>query len=101
VAPATPLEGIYAAVTRRTLDDKNPGGWFPEQKISVEQALTAYTIDGAYSSFEEKIKGSLEKGKLADLVVLDQNIFKIAPEKIREVKVVNTLVGGKMVYQRN
>lgn len=101
VAPATPLEGIYAAVTRSTLDGKNPGGWFPEQKISVEQALTAYTIEGAYSSFEEKIKGSLEKGKLADLVVLDQNIFKIAPEKIREVKVVNTLVGGKVVYQRN
>lgn len=101
VAPATPLEGIYAAVTRRTLDDKNPDGWFPEQKISVEQALTAYTIEGAYASFEEKIKGSLEKGKLADLVVLDQNIFKIAPEKIREVKVVNTLVGGKVVYQRN
>ncbi len=100
VAPAIPLEGIYAAVTRRTLDGKNPEGWFSEQKISVEQALKAYTIDAAYSSFDEKIKGSLEKGKLADLVVLDQNIFTIAPEKIREVNVVNTLVGGKMVYQR-
>lgn len=101
VAPATPLEGIYAAITRRTLDDKNPGGWFPEQKISVEQALKAYTIEGAYASFDENVKGSLTKGKLADLVVIDQNIFKIAPEKIKDVNVVNTLVGGKVVYQRN
>ena len=100
VAPATPLEGIYAAVTRRTLDDKNPDGWFPEQKISVEQALRAYTIDAAYSSFEEKIKGSLEKGKLADFVVLNKNIFSIAPEKIREAAVLNTVVGGKVVFER-
>lgn len=100
VAPPTPLEGIYAAVTRRTLDDKNPEGWVPEQKISVNQALKAYTIDAAYASFDEKNRGSLEKGKLADLVVLDQNIFTIAPEKIRQVKVVNTIVGGKMVFER-
>jgi hypothetical protein len=100
VAPATPLEGIYAAVTRRTLDDKNPDGWFPEQRISVAQALTAYTIDGAYASFDEKGKGSLEEGKLADLVILDQDIFEIAPEKIRETKVVQTLVGGKKVYPK-
>jgi len=100
VAPATPLEGIYAAVTRRTLDDKNPDGWFPEQKISVEQALRAYTIDAAYSSFDEKIKGSFEKGKLADFVVLNKNIFKIAPEKIREANVLNTVVGGKVVFEK-
>jgi hypothetical protein len=100
VAPATPLEGIYAAVTRRTLDDKNPEGWFPEQKISVEQALRAYTIDAAYSSFDEKIKGSLEKGKLADFVVLNKNIFTIAPDKIREASVINTVVGGKVVFER-
>ncbi len=100
VAPATPLEGIYAAVTRRTLDNKNPDGWFPEQKISVAQALTAYTIDGAYASFDEKIKGSLEKGKLADLVILDQDLFIIAPEKIWEVKVLKTMVGGEVVFDR-
>lgn len=100
VAPATPLEGIYAAVTRRTLDDKNPDGWFPEQKISVEQALKAYTLDAAYSSFDEKIKGSLETGKLADLVVLNKNIFSIAPETIREASVINTVVGGKVVFEK-
>lgn len=99
VAPPTPLEGIYAAVTRRTLDDKNPGGWMPEQKISVEQALKAYTIDAAFSSFEEKIKGSIEVGKLADFVVLGENLFEIAPEKIRDVKVVKTVVGGSPVFE--
>ncbi len=99
VAPPTPLEGIYAAVTRRTLDDKNPDGWVPEQKVTVDDALKAYTINAAFASFEEKIKGSLEKGKLADFVVLDQDITKIAPEKIRDVKVVVTVVGGKTVYE--
>lgn len=100
VAPPTPLEGIYAAVTRRTLDDKNPDGWIPEQKITVEEALRAYTIDAAYSSFEEKIKGSLEPGKLADLVILDQDITTIAPGKIRDVKIIKTIVGGNPVYER-
>ncbi len=100
VAPAIPLEGIYAAVTRRTLDGKKPNGWVPEQKITVAEALNAYTIDAAYSSFEEKIKGSLEKGKLADFVVLNQNIFTIAPEKIREVEILKTIVGGKMVFEK-
>jgi predicted amidohydrolase YtcJ len=99
VAPPTPLEGIYAAVTRRTLDDKNPNGWMPEQKITVEEALRAYTIDAAYASFEEKIKGSLEPGKLADLVILDQDITIIPPEKIRDVKVIKTIVGGTPVYE--
>ena len=100
VAPPTPLEGIYAAVTRRTLDDKNPDGWIPEQKISVEQALKAYTISAAYASFEETIKGSLEPGKLADFVILDQDITTILPEKIREVKVLKTVVGGRAVFER-
>ena len=99
VAPPTPLEGIYAAVTRRTLDDKNPGGWIPEQKITVEEALRAYTIEAAFASFDERIKGSLERGKLADIVVLDRDITRVAPETIRDAKVVSTIVGGRIVYE--
>jgi len=100
VAPPSPLEGIYAAVTRRTLDDKNPGGWIPEQKITVEQALVAYTMGGAFAAFDEKNKGSLEKGKLADFVILEKDLFKVAPEKIKDIKVVATYTGGKKVYGR-
>ena len=99
VAPPSPLEGIYAAVTRRTLDDKNPNGWIPEQKITVEQALRAYTMGAAYASFDEKIKGSLEVGKLADFVILEKDITKIAPETIRNVRVMATIVGGKIVFE--
>jgi len=101
VAPATPLEGIYAAVTRRTLDGKNPNGWVPEQKITVEEALKAYTVNGAYASFEENIKGTLEPGKLADFVVLDRDITAIDPAEIWDMKVQQTWVGGKKVFDRN
>lgn len=100
VAPPTPLEGIYAAVTRRTLDDKNPGGWVPEQKISVEQALKAYTSGSAYASFDENTKGILKKGYLADFVILDQDLAAIQADKIRNVKVMTTVVGGKIVFER-
>jgi len=99
VAPPTPLEGIYAAVTRRTLDGKNPDGWVPEQKITVEQALKAYTSNAAYASFEENIKGSIERGKLADFVILEKDITNLNPEDIRNVKVLQTIVGGKTVFQ--
>ncbi|HZJ01420.1 MAG TPA: amidohydrolase, partial [Gemmatimonadaceae bacterium] len=99
VAPPTPLEGIYAAVTRRTLDDRNPDGWIPEQKITVEDALRAYTVNGAYASFEEGIKGSLERGKLADIVLIDRDLTRIPTETIREAKIVMTVVGGKVVYE--
>ncbi len=98
VAPATPIEGIYAAVTRRTLDDAHPGGWVPEQKITVEQALRAYTREGAYASFEEQRKGTLEVGKLADMVLLDRDLTEIAPETIRETRVVKTIAGGRVVF---
>ena len=101
VAPPTPLEGIYAAVTRRTLDGEHPDGWVPAQKITVEEALNAYTKDAAFASFEEAIKGTLEPGKLADFVILDQNLFNIPPETIRNVKVVMTVVGGEKVYEQN
>lgn len=98
VAPPTPLEGIYAAVTRRTIDDANPGGWVPEQKITVEEALTAYTRAGAYASFEESQKGTIAPGMLADLVVIDRDLRTIPPEQIREARVVRTIVNGKTVY---
>jgi predicted amidohydrolase YtcJ len=100
VAPATPLEGIYGAVTRRTLDGKNPEGWVPEQKITVEEALKAYTINAAYASFEEDIKGTLEPGKLADFVVLDRDITAIDPVEIWNVRAQQTWVGGKKVFDR-
>ena len=96
--PPRPLLGIYAATTRRTLDGKNPDGWIPEQKITVQEALKAYTIDGAYAIFQEKNRGSLEKGKLADFIILDKDITEIAPATIEGVKVLQTYVGGKMVY---
>ncbi len=99
VAPPTPLEGIYAAVTRRTLDDKHPDGWIPAQKIRVEEALRAYTTDAAYASFDEGIKGSLERGKLADLVLIDRDLTRIPPETIRDAKILTTIVGGRIVYE--
>jgi hypothetical protein len=99
VAPPTPLEGIYAAVTRRTLDDKNPDGWVPAQKITVEEALRAYTRDAAYASFEENEKGTIARGKLADLVLLDRDLTRIAPETIRQTRVLTTIVGGRIVYE--
>ena len=98
VAPPTPLEGIYAAVTRQTLDGKHPGGWVPQQKISVEESLRAYTGAAAYAGFEEGRLGSLAAGKLADLVVLDRDVTKIPPEEIRSAEVVMTMVGGRIVY---
>ena len=101
VAPATPLEGIYAAVTRRTLDDENPDGWVPEQKITVEQALMAYTANAAYSSFEEDIKGTLKPGKLADFVVIDEDLREIDPVRIKELKILETYVGGEKVFEQD
>lgn len=98
VAPASPLNGIYAAVTRRTLDDKNSDGWVPEQKITVEQALSAYTTDAAYSSFDEQIKGTLAPGKLADFVILKEDITKIDVNSIKDVQVLKTYIGGVKVY---
>jgi len=98
VAPPTPLEGIYAAVTRRTLDGKNTTGWVPQQKITVEEAVRAYTANAAYASFDESRKGILSKGWLADFVMLDRNIFEIPPEEIGAVRVRMTAVGGRPVF---
>jgi predicted amidohydrolase YtcJ len=98
VAPPTPIEGIYAAVTRRTLDDKNPGGWVPEQKITVDEALRAYTIDAAYAGFAESRVGSLQPGKLADVVVLGRDLFDTPPEELNSVPIRCTIVGGKVAF---
>jgi predicted amidohydrolase YtcJ len=98
VAPLDPVLGLYAAVTRATLDDKNPNGWFPEQKLTVAEAVEAYTMGSAYAEFQEKEKGSLTPGKLADMVLLSDDIFTIAPASIRDVKALKTIVGGKLVW---
>jgi hypothetical protein len=98
VAPATPLEGIYAAVTRRTLDGANPDGWVPQQKITVEQALKSYTSEAAYASFEEDVKGMLKPGMLADFVLLDRDITAIPVEDIADTGVLRTVVGGRVVF---
>lgn len=100
VAPLNPLLGIYAAVTRRTLDEKNPDGWIPEQKISVEDAIKCYTINSAYASFEENTKGSIEKGKLADLIVLNEDILTINPVKIKDAEIIMTVFDGKIIYKK-
>ena len=100
VAPLNPLFGIYAAVTRRTVDGKNPDGWIPEEKISVEDAIKCYTLNAAYASFEEKIKGSIEIGKLADFVVLSDDILTIDPVKIKDVLVEMTVFDGEIVYDK-
>ena len=97
VAPLDPLIGIYAAVTRETTDGKNPHGWVPEQKISLEEAVRAYTAGSAYAEFGEREKGTLEPGKLADVVVLSQDIFRINPKEIPETEAVQTIVGGRVV----
>jgi predicted amidohydrolase YtcJ len=98
VAPLNPLLTIYAAVTRATLDGKNPNGWFPEQKLTAPEAVEAYTMGSAYAEFQEKEKGSIMPGKLADMVLLSDDIFSIEPAKIREVTVLRTFVGGKLVW---
>ena len=100
VAPLNPLLGIYAAVTRRTVDGKNPDGWIPEEKISVEDAIKCYTLNAAYASFEEKLKGSIEVGKLADFVVLSDDILSIDPVKIKDVVVEMTVFDAEIVYER-
>src|ERR1043166_7746337 len=98
VAPLDPMLGLYAAVTRATLDGKNPGGWIPEEKITLPEAVEAYTMGSAFAEFQEREKGSITPGKLADIVILSDNILDLKPEAIRNVKVQTTIVGGKVVY---
>jgi len=98
VAPLDPLLGLYAAVTRATLDGKNPGGWFPEEKITLPEAIEAYTLGAAFAEFQEHEKGSITPGKLADMVIVSDNILELRPEAIRSAKVKTTILGGKVIY---
>jgi hypothetical protein len=100
-APLDPMLTVFAAVTRATLDGKNPNGWFPEQKLTVAEAVEAYTIGSAYAEFQEKEKGSITPGKLADMVLLSEDILSLDPVKIRDVKVLKTIVGGKVVWDQD
>jgi len=101
VATIDPLWGVYAAVTRRTLDNKNPGGWVPEQKITLAEALKAYTAGNAWGVFAEHQWGTLAPGLDADVVVLDHDLFKLAPESLATARVSVTIVGGKVVYRKS
>jgi len=98
VAPLNPMLTLYAAITRATLDGKNPNGWFPEQKLTIKEAIEAYTMGSAYAEFQDNEKGSITPGKLADMVLLSDDVLTIDPVKIRDVKVVKTWVGGKLTY---
>ena len=95
-----PLKGIYAFVTRKTLEGTPDAGWMPEQKLTVDEAVYAYTMGSAYCTFEEDIKGSVTPGKVADLVVLSEDIFTIQPDLIKDVVVEQTMVEGQFVYRR-
>lgn len=98
VSEMEPMVGIYTAVTRRGMDNEPRDGWIPEQRVSVETAVEAYTLSGAYANFLEDNRGSIEPGKYADLVMLSDNLFEIPPGKIKDARVLLTLVGGEEVY---
>jgi predicted amidohydrolase YtcJ len=99
VAPLNPLLGVYAAVTRATLDGKHPGGWIPSQRLTLEEAMRAYTSGSAYAAFEEKEKGCIAPGMLADLVILSDDLFQIPSARIKDIRVEMTIVGGNLVYE--
>jgi len=100
VAPLDPLLGVYAAVTRQTLDGAHPEGWIPDQKLSVDQALAAYTRDAARAGFSEDRVGTIRPGMLADIVILDRSPFDVEPERIKDLRVEMTIVGGETVFER-
>jgi predicted amidohydrolase YtcJ len=100
VAPLNPMLSLHAATTRATLDGKNPDGWVPEQKIAIADAVAAYTRAAAFAEFQERDKGTIARGKLADLVILTDDILAIPPAQIKDVRVLTTIAGGKVVYQR-
>ena len=96
-----PMLGLYAAITRKTLSGQPEGGWFPQEKLTVEESIRAYTLNTAYAAFEDDIKGTITVGKLADYVVLSENLLTMDPDNIKDVKVLTTIVGGRPVYEAN
>ena len=94
------MEGLYAAVTRKDRAGEEGEGWFPDQKLSMEEAIELYTLGAAYAQFMEDRKGMLKTGDLGDLVIVDQDLMTIPPEEIMKTQVDYTIVGGKVVYQR-
>lgn len=98
VAPLDPLLTLYAAVTRATLDGKHPEGWFPEQKLTIQEAISTYTLGSAYAEFQEQEKGSIEPGKLADMVLLSQDVLSVTPAAIRDTHILKTWLGGVEIY---
>jgi predicted amidohydrolase YtcJ len=102
VEPLDPMRGLYSAVARQNIGSGDPpGGWFPEQRLSIREAVRYYTYGPAYASFEENVKGTLRVGNLADFVVLSDNILEIEPARILETRVLLTIVGGRVVFQRD
>ena len=99
--PINPMLGLYAAVTRQTITGQPADGWFPNERISIEDAIRAYTYNTAYANFEEGIKGSIEVGKLADLAVLSKNLLKVQPKDFLTTDVLYTIVNGKIVFSRS
>lgn len=95
-----PFYGIYAAVTRQDPDGKPEGGWYPEQRMTPEEALRGYTIEAAYAEFEEKDKGSIEMGKLADLIVISKDLTTIAPKEMLTTRVLKVFIDGKLVISQ-
>ena len=99
VAPLNPLEGLKAAVTRQTFDGKHPDGWHPEQKLTLDEAIHAFTVGSAYAEFAENVKGTIAPGKLADLVMLDRDLYRIPPAEIDKARVLLTLMDGRPVWE--
>ena len=93
-----PFYGIYAAITRQDPKGNPPHGWYPDQRLTLDEALRGYTIEGSYAEFADKVKGSIEPGKLADLTVISDDITKLSPRQILDIRVLITFVGGKVTY---
>jgi len=100
VEPINPIASFYASVSRKTLKGEPEGGYEPEEKMTREQALTSYTLDAAYGAFEEKIKGSIEPGKLADFTVFTQDIMTTPEADLLKTEVAMTIVGGKVLFKK-
>jgi predicted amidohydrolase YtcJ len=100
VEPLEPLEGLYAAVTRKDRAGEPGDGWFPDQKLTMTEAIELYTLGSAYAQFMESRKGMIKTGYLADVVIMKDDLLTIPPDQIMKSSVDYTIVGGKIVYQR-